>query len=208
MVKVKICGLTTERDIQLVNKYCPDYVGFVFAKSRRQVTPLLVKELTRKLSPTIYKVGVFVNEKAETVNEISKMCDLDIVQLHGDETPYYHKRIHTPAWKAIRIHNTDSVKTYQDYEVERFVLDTYNKNHYGGTGVAFDWHLAADMQCKGKIILAGGLNAENVADAIDIINPYCVDVSSGVETNGIKDEDKIKRFIQVVRRSFESTINS
>lgn len=199
MAKVKICGLTTEQDIQLVNQYHPDYVGFVFAKSTRQVTPLLVKELMRKLCPSIHKVGVFVNEKAQTVNEISKMCSLDIVQLHGDETPHYQALIHTPTWKAIRIYNTESLKCCQEYKVEGIVLDTYSKNHYGGTGVAFDWCLAADMRCKSKIILAGGLNQENVEKAIKTITPYCVDVSSGVETDGIKDEEKIKQFIQAVR---------
>ncbi len=199
MSKVKICGLTRLQDIEYVNLYCPDYVGFVFAESRRKVTPEKVCELVQDLSPSIKTVGVFVNEKAERVNEISELCQLDVVQLHGDESPHYCTFIKRPIWKAVRVKDAKSFELVKGYPTEGILMDTYSTSEYGGTGRAFDWQLAKHYETEHKIVLAGGLNSENVMEAIQAIHPYCVDVSSGIETNGQKDPLKIKDFIEMVR---------
>lgn len=191
--------MTTVKDIQLANLHQPDYVGFVFADSKRRITPYLARELVRLLSPSIRKVGVFVNEQIDTVNETSDLCGLDIVQLHGDETPYYCTLVKRAVWKAIRIKDEDSFQEAVEYPVDGILLDTYSKKEYGGTGKAFDWNLAAKTDHHQKIILAGGLSSKNVNNAINVIRPYCVDVSSSVETDGVKDGTKIKEFIDKVR---------
>jgi phosphoribosylanthranilate isomerase len=165
MVKIKICGLTRMEDIHLVNRYRPDYVGFVFADSKRKVTPNIAKEMIGLLSPSIKKVGVFVNEHIERVKEIIDMCQLDIVQLHGDETPYYCTLMGQPVWKAIRVQNLKSLEMMKEYPVEAILLDTYSKGQYGGVGKTFDWNLVKQAGKKQKLVLAGGLNAQNVATA-------------------------------------------
>ena len=197
MVKVKICGLTKIEDIHIMNRVQPDYIGFVFADSRRKMTPYLAREMVRLLSPSIKKVGVFVNEHVETVNEISELCRLDVVQLHGEETPYYCTLINRPIWKAVRMKNIESLKEADEYPVEGILLDTFSKNVYGGTGKTFDWDMVTET--KHKIVLAGGLSAVNVTEAINTVQPYCVDVSSSVETDGVKDSMKIEAFISTVR---------
>ncbi len=199
MSKIKICGLTNKQDIEYVNQLRPDYVGFVFAESRRKVTPEKVQELIQNLSPDIKTVGVFVNEHEDIVNEISMRCQLDVVQLHGDESPHYCTLVKPTIWKAVRVKDAKSLEQVKDYPVEGILMDTYSKNEYGGTGRAFDWQMAAHYETGHKIVLAGGLNTENVMEAIQVIHPYCVDVSSGVETNGKKDPFKIKEFIEKVR---------
>ncbi|MBZ4644792.1 MAG: phosphoribosylanthranilate isomerase [Petroclostridium sp.] len=200
MVKIKICGLTSVRDILFVNQYHPDYVGFVFADSRRKVTPYIAREMIGLLSPSIKKVGVFVNEHIEKVNEISEICQLDIVQLHGNETPYYCLQVNKPVWKAVRVKDAKSLDVIKEYgSVDAILLDTFSEKQYGGTGTIFDWDMVKQAGIDQKIVLAGGLNAANVTSAIKAVRPYCVDVSSSVETDGIKDGAKIKEFIDRVR---------
>jgi len=201
MVKIKICGLTRIQDIEYVNKYKPDYAGFVFAESKRKVTPYIARELIHYLSPDIKKVGVFVNMPVERVNEIIDICNLDIVQLHGDETPYYCTLIHKPVWKAILIKDSSSLTDMDNYDVDAILFDSFSKESFGGTGRVFDWNIAASHKINKKLILAGGISANNVNQAIEIFNPYCVDVSSGVESDGVKSEYKIKQFIETIRRN-------
>jgi phosphoribosylanthranilate isomerase len=147
----------------------------------------------------IKKVGVFVNEDINIVNEISHICGLDIIQLHGEETPDYCLKIDRCVWKAFRIKDLSSLDKIPQYTVDAILLDTYSNDDYGGTGKAFDWKLTTELVEKYKIVLAGGLNLDNVEDAVKTLHPYCVDVSSGVELDGIKNEEKIKEFIQKVR---------
>lgn len=199
MVEVKICGLTAMKDISIVNKYRSDYAGFVFADSRRRVTPGIVTEMVEALLPSIKKVGVFVNENAERINEIVESCQLDIVQLHGDETPYFCSLIRKPVWKAIRIKGRESLEIAREYNVDALLLDTYSKDHYGGVGRTFDWDIASEIGRIKKVVLAGGLTSHNVSGAIDVIRPFCVDVSSGVETECTKDEAKVKEFIDKIK---------
>lgn len=203
---VKICGLRRTQDVEYVNKYLPDYVGFVFADSKRKVTDKEAKYLINDLNENIKTVGVFVNEDLEKVCKTAKLCALDVVQIHGDEEPSYIcalKKCLDPTvdiWKAIRVKDSESIKKMGQYNVEAFVLDAYTKGSYGGAGKTFDWDVASDAKNYGKIILAGGITIQNVSMAIKHVAPWALDVSSGVESDdGFKDGDKIEIFIDKCR---------
>lgn len=198
MIGIKICGLRREEDINYSNLLKPDYVGFVFAKSKRQVDKYKAKELIKKLDKDIKKVGVFLNEDKNKVCEIVKYCNLDIIQLHGDESPYYCRDFNFRIWKAIRVKGVESFKEIEKYDVDGFLFDTYTEGNYGGTGKYFDWRIIPSRNDK-YIVLAGGLNIENIEEAVKISHPNVVDVSSGVEIDGYKDFEKMKKFILKVR---------
>lgn len=211
MMRVKICGLRRPEDIEYVNKYTPHYAGFVFAKSRRQVTMEQGRELRDLLNPSIKAAGVFVNETADRVAQIAVFCRLDIIQLHGDESPEYFRNIkdilnsmssmEVEIWKAVRVKDEESLIGLNEYPKDAVLLDAYADGSYGGAGKTFDWNLAVLAKKHGKIILAGGLTLDNVKDAVNMIKPFAVDVSSGVETDGCKDESKIREFIRLARDS-------
>lgn len=207
MTKVKICGIRRKEDIDYVNKFIPDYVGFIFAKSRRRVSTEFAGELIKLLSPEIKTVGVFVNEDLEKVLEIARIISLDCVQIHGDESFEYTDALkekikskkEVEIWKAIRVKDGDSIKKMSNYSVDAFVLDAYIEGAYGGGGKTFDWEIALRAKEFGRVILAGGLDGKNVKEAIKKVKPFAVDVSSGVETNQYKDGEKIRDFIYKVR---------
>lgn len=203
MIKIKICGLKREEDIQYANELKPDYVGFVFAKSTRQVDALKAKELIKGLDKNIKKVGVFLNAPAHEVKKIANDCDLDILQFHGDEDPTYCDSFDRTVWKAFRIKDESSLNELDQYHVDGYLLDTFVKGVYGGTGKALTWDRISRINRDKCIILAGGLTVENVGSAIKIIQPRIVDVSSGVEVDGTKDFKKMKEFIEKVRKSDE-----
>lgn len=190
MLGVKICGITTMEEIEILNKYPVNYVGFVFAKSKRQVSKAKVKKLISALNKNIKTVGVFINP-VEEVLEISKYLNLDIVQLHGNEDKEYVDRVRQDfnVWKCISI---DEEFNIPNIEADGYLLDTYKNGKSGGTGSVFDWSLVSGFSKDNFTILAGGLRPENVLKAIKVVNPHCIDLSSGVETNGSKDEKKIK----------------
>lgn len=198
MVKIKICGLTNINDISYANEAMPDYIGFVFAKSKRQINFELAKELRKNLSASIKAVGVFVNEEIGIIKDLCDKNIIDLVQLHGDENKEYikmlKKEISKPVIKAIRVKNSlNDVSFNTDY----ILFDTFSKNQYGGSGESFNWSLVKNY--KQPFFLAGGLNIENIENAIKIANPYCVDISSGVETNGVKDRGKMIEIVKKVR---------
>ena len=200
-VKVKICGMTNLKDVKVAVDGGVDAVGFIFyKKSPRSVTMQEVREIILELPPFVDSVGVFVNETAEQINKIADHCKLDRVQLHGDESPAFCKKIRRRVIKAIRIKDIQSLKKLSDYPVSSFLLDTFSKDQYGGTGKVFDWNLAYPAKKYGPIILAGGLTPINVHQAIQRIQPYGVDVCSGVESQpGIKDHKKMKAFLKNVK---------
>lgn len=200
MVKVKICGLTREEDIHFVNSERPEYVGFVFAKSKRQVNRDMAKRLIRLLNKEIKAVGVFVNSTMDEVNDIANYCQLDIIQLHGDETPQMCKKASCEVWKAFPIQNEQSFQQLEKYQVDGYLLDAYDQNQFGGTGAVFDWNLFKNISIEKQIILAGGITPDNVEQAIVLSNAQIIDVSSGVETNGVKDIHKIKTLLERVRK--------
>ncbi len=199
MTNVKICGLKREEDILYVNELKPDYVGFVFAKSSRQIDMHKGKKLTDILDKDIKRVGVFLNHSADEVNEIAAYCQLDILQFHGQESPLYCKSFNYQIWKAFRIKDEKSVQELEAYNVDGFLLDTFVKGHYGGTGKVFNWSMVSNVNKSKFTILAGGLQSENIKKAIERVKPQVVDLSSGVEVNGVKNFEKIRKIIEIVR---------
>ena len=196
-VKVKVCGMTSLKDALVAVEGGADAVGFIFyKKSPRSVTMKTVREIVLELPPFVDTVGVFVDETAEQVNKIADYCNLDIIQLHGDESPTYCKKIRRKVIKAFRIKDMQSVKKISNFQVSGFLLDTFSENLHGGTGKVFDWNLALPAKKFGPVIMAGGLTPNNVQQAVRQIRPYGVDVCSGVESEpGIKDHKKVRAFL-------------
>ena len=209
MLKLKICGMRRPEDIEIANKYKPDYVGFVFAQSPRKVSYEQAKELSGLLSEDIVPVGVFVNEHMKLIVDLFKDGIIEIAQLHGDEDEKYIRNLKDKSieetGKEIPVINAIEIKDDADYDDELlkwrdsasdyFILDSGK-----GSGKTFDWSLI-DKESeffKNSIFLAGGLNSENLALAIEEFNPFAVDLSSSVETDGFKDEEKIKEIIEIM----------
>jgi phosphoribosylanthranilate isomerase len=204
MVKVKICGITSYDDASAAVEAGADALGFVFYdKSPRFINPVRAAGIISKLPPFIQTVGLFVNEDTEQVNWTADYCGLDIVQLHGDETPEDCLELKRRVIKAFRIQkiiSIDPLEKYPDYQVSGYLLDAWSPDAYGGTGRTFNWELAQSAKQYGPVILAGGLTPENVAEAIRVVNPYGVDVSSGVESAlGKKDAEKVREFIRAAK---------
>lgn len=200
-VQVKVCGLTNLADAQKAVDYGADLIGFIFASSPRQVTKEEVEEIIDDLTGEFSVVGVFVNEELSKVEEIARDCGLDYVQLHGSESPSYCQELEQPVLKAFSVKNKKSLEQLKDYNVDKYLLDTYHPDKAGGTGETFNWELAKEAQKIGPIFLAGGLNPDNIKAAIEEVNPAGVDVSSGVESKpGKKDYQRLKSFIQKAKQ--------
>lgn len=201
-MKVKICGIRRMEDVDYLNESLPDFAGFVFADTRRQVTPEQAWRLRQKLDRRIEAFGVFVNAPAEVVRGC--VCDgsIDAVQLHGDETEEYirklRKMIHVPVIKAVRASNTADILAADALSCEYLLLDTYSPARYGGTGRTFAWDIIPEKLCH-PYFLAGGLNEGNIRDAVARVPCFGVDISGGVETDGVKDRQKMKTMINIVR---------
>lgn len=201
--QVKICGITNLKDALMTVKYGADMLGFIFAKSPRQITTAQAKKIIKKLPDSVIKVGVFVNESQTKVKRIMKQCNLDLVQLHGEENPKYVKAFKGKAYKAFRVKNGSAswIREIKKYNSPLFLLDTYEKGKKGGTGKSFDLKIAKKASQLGQVILAGGLTPSNVAEAIKKVKPIAVDVVSGVEkTPRKKDHKKLKKFITQVKK--------
>lgn len=198
MVKVKICGITNQEDALAAITLGADALGFVFyARSPRRVTPEQALAIVSRLPPFVAKVGVFVDEKLERVKEIMSLCSLDSAQLHGSESPDYCQALGHRAIKAFRVKDESILEQLSAYKVAAILLDSYNPDMFGGTGRALNWGIAARAARLNCVILSGGLTPQNVAQAIKIVKPYAVDVSSGVEASpGKKDHAKLKAFLQ------------
>ncbi len=201
---IKICGITNYEDAVSVIDAGATALGFnFFSKSKRYINPLNAKEIAEKIRGKISIVGIFVNEDLQSVKSIAASVKLTYCQFHGNEEPDYIKKFPN-AIKSFRVN--DSLKNiyFDDYKVAAFLLDAYDEKELGGTGKKFNWLLAREANEFGKIILAGGLNHENVSNAIEIVQPWGVDVSSGVEIEpGKKDKIKIQQFVENSRNSFE-----
>ena len=215
MTKVKICGIKTQEHALAAAKAGADYIGLVFTRSPRQITPAQANKITAALKerqttmPEI--VGVFVNTPVYVVNRIADFCHLDYVQLSGDETMEYCRELASPVFKVMRLNrHRQSEQVCQDLAVwsnffgskkHIFLLDTYDSEKYGGTGKLMDWDTAKQIAEKHQIIIAGGLTPGNVPEAIKKVRPWGVDVSTGVETEGEKDVKKIRAFVRAVRNA-------
>lgn len=206
--KIKICGLTRLEDALAAIELGADALGFIFVKeSPRQVSPEKASAIISQLPPFVLRVGVFKDQDPELIRETAGMCSLHICQLHGDESPDYCRGLGVDYIKAFRIKDESSlakIPLYKDQKNRRrpFLLDTYVHGMAGGTGRTFDWGLARKASAFGPVILSGGLDPENVSQAVAQIRPFAVDASSGVETSpGKKDTLKLKRFIEQVNQT-------
>ncbi len=214
MTRVKICGIKEEVHALAAVEAGADFIGLVFAPSKRQVIPAQAERIASVVKATgqaVEVVGLFVNESARTVNEVADFCRLDRVQLSGDESWEYCREIKRPLIKVLRVSRKHSTERLGDILAEGakvlgdkqfiFSLDAHVKGKYGGTGVTFNWNVAKQIAGQYPIIIAGGLTPENVARAIKQVAPWGVDVSSGVEVNGVKHTARIRAFINAVRRA-------
>lgn len=193
-MKVKICGLKTKEQVDVAVAHGADYLGFVFAKSTRQITPEEVKEITKNVPKEVKKVGVFVSPIQSEVEATIQQAGLDMVQIHGDLTTENYT---VPLIRAIPVNGVDQEKYIKETSAEFLLFDAPPKQFVGGNGEVFDWRQLDTSSIKNKkIIIAGGLTPENVQQAKQRFNPYAVDVSSGVETNGVKDPKKIIAFLK------------
>lgn len=201
MTKIKICGLTSMDDIMAVNAWKPDYAGFVFAPGKRRISPETAAAFKKVLVPEIQAVGVFVNEGAGMVAELANQGVIDLIQLHGDETPADVRALkamtNAPIIKAIRVRTMEDIRSALAFPSDYLLFDTYTRDAYGGSGLTFDWSMIPAM--NRPYFLAGGLTPDNIKDAVRT-TACCLDISSGVETGGRKDRMKIKQVIETVRR--------
>jgi len=213
MTHIKICGITEETHALAAVEAGADFIGLVFAPSRRQVTSVKAHEIinaVKKPGKAVEVVGVFVNMPATEVNTIADFCGLDWVQISGDEPWGYCHEITRPIIKAVRVGQQSTKEICAELatgakllSTQKFItlLDSQVEGEYGGTGLTFNWKLAQQAAKRFPVIIAGGLGPENVAQAIEIVSPWGVDVSSGVEVEGVKDIAKIKAFIGAVKRA-------
>ena len=201
---IKICGIRTLEAAQTAAESGADLIGFVFADSKRKIDVATAAAISVAVKGP-GKVGVFVNQPLSDVLEIADRCRLDYLQLHGEESPDYCRSLNRPLIRACRVGPDFTPATVADYPADYLLLDSFVPGQPGGTGIPFDWH-AASLRIgrpRQKFLVAGGLTPENVPDAIRILNPDGVDVSGGVETDGVKDPDKIRRFIAAARSAAE-----
>ena len=199
MTKIKLCGLSRLCDIEAVNELKPEYIGFVFAsKSKRYVIPKQAANLKEKLSEDIKAVGVFVNEKPEKVAELLNSNLIDMAQLHGDEDEEYIKALRNLSKKTLikdfSIGSNGDIDRLNKSTADFVLLDSGQ----GGTGKVFEWELIKDI--KKPYFLAGGINVDNARTAIEKFHPYGLDISSGIETDGVKDKEKMADFVRTVRK--------
>lgn len=195
-VRVKICGIRDAPTAQAAVAAGADALGFVFAPGARQVEKETVRSICDALPPFVSRVGVFVDASGRLVEETAAYCGLDTVQLHGEESPEYCRSFRCRVIKAFRVRDAASLERINGYRCAAVLLDAWSPDRPGGTGRCFDWEIAAKLRPALPVILSGGLNPENVREAVDKTRPYAVDVSSGVETGGKKDIEKIRLFIQ------------
>lgn len=210
--KIKICGIKTKEEIEIINRYPVHYIGFIFAKSKRQINIEKAKQLRELVREDIHVVGVFVNQSEAFIKQAIDVANLQVIQLHGDldsdkqiaEKALAWKVASTcslkEVWKSILVKNKDSLKEINQIKsyVDRVLLDAYAKGAKGGTGQTFQWDLLDMIDSKHDIILAGGLNPKNIAQAIQEVNPYMLDLNSGLETELIKDEEKITQAFKAI----------
>lgn len=199
MTMVKVCGITNVADARVAAEAGADAVGFIFAESPRKVGTEEARRISIALPENVLKVGVFVNAPPEEVLRTAAEAGLDMVQLHGDETPETVAAVRAgglPVMKAIRVRNVDDLADVERFDADLLLLDAYSEEARGGTGERFDWEVAKSLKGRGNIVVSGGLAPENVREAVDFFEPYGVDASSSLEdAPGEKNEESVRRFI-------------
>ncbi len=202
MVKIKVCGITNQEDALKAVYYGAWALGFVFCKkSPRYISPSRAKKIIEALPPFVTPVGVFVNHNVRAVKDVCQFAGIQTIQLHGDEQPIdCHRLRDYKLIKAFRVSNTFDFSEIGKYRVSAYLFDTYVENQEGGTGQSFNWDVLKDKKFDRPFILAGGLNVENIRQAIDTVVPFAVDVSSGLEkAPGIKDHGRIREFFLALK---------
>lgn len=202
-MEIKFCGIRRPEDIAAINQYCPDDIGFIFAESRRKVTPEQADALQSGLQVPVKRVGVFVNASIDTILQTAKTANLQVIQLHGEESAeqirQLRERWRGEIWKAVRVRTVEDIEKADTLPVEKLLLDAFSKKAYGGTGETADFKLIAQHRPQKPFFLAGGLQAQNIVQAIQITCPQGVDISSGIETNGCKDAAKMREILALLR---------
>lgn len=198
---VKMCGIRRMEDAEYANEVHPDYVGFVFAESKRKVTGEMAAKLREKLGKEIRCVGVFVNEEPEQIARIAAQVPLDVIQLHGDEGEEQIQKLRSfcgqEIWKAARVRTVKDMEDVQKLSADRILLDSFSKEAYGGTGKTIDLDLLRKANITKPYLLAGGLTTENLKYILDQIHPEGIDLSSGIETDGCKDLSKMREIMKI-----------
>lgn len=198
MTRVKICGITNLADARTAIRAGADALGFVFAKSPRQIKVAEAIDLSRALGPFVTRVGVFANAPYWQVKRIAEECALDVVQLHGDESTLMVQKLRREfrVIKSFRVATAYDLRPVRDYDADAYLFDTKVDGVYGGTGVTLPWEILKQVKFERPVILAGGLNSRNVGEVIRLLRPYGVDVSSGVEKSpGVKDPKLLREFV-------------
>lgn len=198
MTKVKICGLMKAEHVKAAAAGGADAVGFVFAPSRREITLEKAQELAALVPQGVWKVGVVTDASKERLHELFTQVPLDYIQYHGDETAQFIREVGLPAMKALSVRTAEDAERAAQYDADYYIFDTPGVEFKGGSGKTFDWSLLAGIP-RERMVLAGGLHAGNVSQAIQQVQPYMVDVSSGVETDKEKDIEKIQQFLDEVK---------
>jgi phosphoribosylanthranilate isomerase len=202
MVKVKVCGTTNVEDALAAVELGADALGFVLAPSPRQVTRQQVAEIVAKLPPFICKVGVFVDSSLQEVTETLQSCGLDLAQLHGSESPGVCQALFPRVIKAFRVKDESVLDLLPQYKASAYLLDSHHETLRGGTGRSFNWEIARKATQHGRIVLSGGLTPVNVRQAIAEVQPFAIDVSSGVESRpGVKDHAKLRAFLEAAKNA-------
>ena len=202
-MKIKVCGIRRLEDIRYVNEFKPDYVGFILSQGFRRTIGLgTFCELKSYLDKNIRTVGVFVNEPLEYILKYYAE-ELDVIQLHGDENAEYlqelKKMVKCKIWKAVRVKNAEDITIADKMGADLLLLDSFSANEYGGTGKTADWSIINNVDIKTPFFLAGGLNKDNICDAVRTVKPYGIDISGGIETDGFKDKEKIENIMKLIR---------
>jgi phosphoribosylanthranilate isomerase len=203
-MKIKICGIKRPEDVSYVNLFQPDFAGFILASGyRRTVLIEDAKFFIAKMDKNIKKVGVFVNQPLDMVAEIAKYTGIDIIQLHGNEDNDYIDKLRTKTdkqiWNVFKVKDVEEIKKAEKSNADMILLDTYSPDADGGTGKKVNLEIVSKANLSRDFILAGGLDSSNIEEAVKSVNPYAVDISSGVETDGIKDAGKIADIIKKIR---------
>ncbi|MDD6824770.1 MAG: phosphoribosylanthranilate isomerase [Oscillospiraceae bacterium] len=204
-MKLKFCGIRRKEDIDYINIVKPDYIGFVFADSKRFISPDDVRCLIKKTNPEIKKAGVFVNESLSGIVNAVKTSGIDIIQLHGDEDADYINSLRNltdcEIWKAVRVKKTEDILKSEKIGADMLLLDSFSEAQYGGTGKTSDWNIIKSSGISSPFFLAGGINENNIQEAISSVSPFGIDISGGIETNGYKDINKMKKIIDLIERN-------
>ena len=199
MTVVKVCGITNPGDARVAVDAGADAIGLVFAESPRRVSVEEARKISTALPNNVLKVGVFVDTEPEEVLRIARVVGLDLVQLHGDETPETVTAVRdggVKVMKALRMRDAASLEAFDGYEADLFLLDAYSEKARGGTGERFDWGMAKSIRGRDNIVVAGGLGPENVREAVELFEPYGVDASSSLEEEpGKKNDERVRRFV-------------